>query len=149
MRRGVVQAPGDLEVESGLPDIDEHVHDSAAGSDFLLIEISSEVDFGEPRAVAFVEQDPRLAEYFRFAASAADRAELAVGADDHLRADFARSGASDIDHRCERKGVAGFQRANRFAPDLIRTNHRLCVKGIKSWLVEKSDRSRHASVPSP
>jgi hypothetical protein len=123
VRGGVVEPAGNLKIEPRLPDIDEHVHDSAAGSDFLLIEVSGEIDFGETRPLPFVEQEPRFAEYFGFAASAADRAELAVGTDDHLRANLARRRAADIDHGCEGELGAGFQRANGLAPDLIRTNH--------------------------
>ena len=46
----VGQLSRDFQVARRRPQIDEHVHDSAAGADFALVEIAGEIDFGQPRA---------------------------------------------------------------------------------------------------
>ena len=46
---GVGQLAGDSEVAGRRPQIDEHVHYSAAGADFPLVEIAGEIDLGQAR----------------------------------------------------------------------------------------------------
>ena len=45
---GVGQVARDLEVRARPPEVDEDVHDAAAGADLLLVEVAGEVDLGQP-----------------------------------------------------------------------------------------------------
>ena len=72
------------------------------------------VDFDEARTADIVEQKLGFTENFGFAASTADRASLPVGPDEHLRPDFARGRAANVDHRGQSKGSTMFEGPHRF-----------------------------------
>ena len=50
---GVGKLARDIQVTLGRPQIDEDVHDAAAGADFALIEVAGKVDLGQPRRALF------------------------------------------------------------------------------------------------
>src|SRR5216683_159013 len=111
-----------LEVAFGRPEVDKHIHYPATAANLLLIEVASEVDFGQARTCALFQQQPRLAEHFRLPTSAAYGSELTVIADDHLCANLARGRTAYVDHRRERKWFVALERAQGFGPDLL-TRH--------------------------